>query len=117
MHWSLVWIGYLLTWAVIPHILTRNKPPSSTLAWVWAVILFPYGGAIFYFLFGTDRLVRQKLRASREMDASGGRSNRRINADTEALFQSLPAPERMAIELLSEVNEYAISCAAETRLL
>jgi cardiolipin synthase len=63
----------LLTWAVIPHILTRNKPPAWTLAWIWAVILFPYGGAIFYFLFGIDRLVRQKLRATREMDASGGR--------------------------------------------
>jgi cardiolipin synthase len=117
MHWSFVWIGYLLTWAVIPHILTRNKPPASTLAWVWAVILFPYGGTIFYFLFGTDRLVRQKLRATREMDASGGRGSRRVNADTEALLQSLPAQERMVIELLSEVNEYAISCADETRLL
>ena len=50
-------------WAVIPHILTRNKPPASTLAWIWAVILFPYGGAIFYFLFGTDR--RRSAKAAR----------------------------------------------------
>ena len=41
MHWTLVWIGYLLTWGTIPHILLRNKPPASTLAWIWAVILFP----------------------------------------------------------------------------
>jgi len=86
MHWWFIWIGYLLTWAVIPHILTRNKPPASTLAWIWAVILFPYGGAIFYFLFGTDRLVRQKLRATREMDASGGRGGRRVTADTKVLL-------------------------------
>jgi hypothetical protein len=33
MHWWFIWIGYLLTWAVIPHILTRNKPPASTL-WI-----------------------------------------------------------------------------------
>ena len=26
----------------------RNKPPVSTLAWIWAVILFPYVGTIFY---------------------------------------------------------------------
>jgi len=31
-HWSIVWVGYLLTLGVIPHILTRNKPPVSTLA-------------------------------------------------------------------------------------
>lgn len=29
MHWSLVWLGYFLTWATIPHILLRNKPPTS----------------------------------------------------------------------------------------
>src|SRR6266550_9502404 len=27
MHWWFIWIGYFLTWAVLPHILTRNKPP------------------------------------------------------------------------------------------
>jgi cardiolipin synthase A/B len=117
MHWSLVWIGYLLTWTIIPHILTRNKPPASTLAWVWAVILFPYGGALFYFAFGTDRLVRQKLRATRQMDAAGGRGERRVNADTASLLKDLPDPDRVAIELLSDINEYAVSCADEARLL
>jgi cardiolipin synthase len=117
MHWSLVWIGYLLTWATIPHILLRNKPPASTLAWIWAVILFPYGGTIFYFIFGTDRLVRQRLRATREMDASGAREERRIRADTQALIDSLPEHERAAADLLSQLNDYAVSCAAETRLL
>jgi cardiolipin synthase len=117
MHLSLVWLGYLLTLATIPHILTRNKPPASTLAWIWAVILFPYGGALFYLLFGTDRLVRQKLRATREMDASGGRGERRVNADTQALLDTLSGQERAGVELLSQVNEYAISCAEETRLL
>lgn len=117
MHWSFVWIGYLVTWATIPHILLRNKPPASTLAWVWAVILFPYGGAIFYFVFGTDRLVRQKLRATREMDASGARAARRVNAGTQANVEHLSAHERQGVELLSQLHEYAISCADETRLL
>jgi cardiolipin synthase len=117
MHWSFVWIGYLVTWTTIPHILLRNKPPASTLAWVWAVILFPYGGAIFYFLFGTDRLVRQKLRATREMDASAARAARRVNASTRANVEHLSAHERQGVELLSQLHEYAISCADETRLL
>ena len=117
MHWSMVWIGYVLTWATIPHILTRNKPPASTLAWVWAVILFPYGGALFYFIFGTDRLVRQKLRATRQMEAAGGRGERRVNADTKTVLDSLAPDERATIELLSELNEYAVSCAHQARLL
>ena len=117
MHWSLLWIGYLATWATIPHILWRNKPPASTLAWIWAVILFPYGGTIFYFVFGTDRLVRQKLRATREMDASGGRAERRVSADTEASLEHLTPQERQHAQLLSHLHEYAISCADSTRLL
>lgn len=117
MHWSFVWIGYFLSWAAIPHILLRNKPPASTLAWIWAVILFPYGGTIFYFIFGTDRLVRQRLRATREMDASGAREERRVSADTRAAVAQLPEAERPPVELLSHLNEYAISSADETRLL
>ncbi len=117
MHWSFVWIGYLVTFATIPHILLRNKPPASTLAWIWAVILFPYGGAIFYFAFGTDRLVRQKLRATREMDASGARAERRVSADTQASVDELSAHERQGVELLSQLHEYTISSADETRLL
>jgi cardiolipin synthase A/B len=117
MHWSLLWIGYLATWATIPHILLRNKPPASTLAWIWAVILFPYAGTIFYLVFGTDRLVRQKLRATREMDASGGRAERRVDADTKANLEPLSPRGREAVELLSRLHEYAISSADEAHLL
>ncbi len=117
MHWSFLWIGYLLTWAAIPHILLRNKPPASTLAWIWAVILFPYGGTIFYFIFGTDRLVRTRLRATRKLDASGGREERRVNPDTEAALKLLSETERRNVQLLSQLNEYAISSADEARLL
>jgi cardiolipin synthase A/B len=117
MHWSLVWLGYLLTWAAIPHILMRNKPPASTLAWIWAVILFPYVGPIFYVVFGTDRLVRQKLRATRAMDAAGAREERKSTARTEAFLERLPAAEQPTVDLLSRLNEFAVSSAERTRLL
>lgn len=117
MLWWLFWCGYIASFVTIPHILTRNKPPPSTLAWIWAVILFPYLGALFYFAFGTDRLVRQKLRATRRLDAAGARAERRINADTRAILDSLPEEERKNVELLSESNEYAVSCADGSRLL
>jgi cardiolipin synthase len=116
-HWSIVWVGYLLTWAVIPHILLRNKPPVSTLAWIWAVILFPYLGPLFYFVFGTERIVRKKLRANREMAATGSREERKITARTRALVDALPTDERACVELLSRINELAISSAESTRLL
>ncbi len=116
VHWSFILVGYLVTWGIIPHILTRNKPPASTLAWVWAVLLFPYGGPIFYFIFGTDRLVRQRLRATREMDASGGRAERRVSANTRAALAQLPEPEQRQVEMLSQLNDCAVASASATRL-
>ncbi len=116
VHWSVV-CSYLLTWAVIPHVLLRNKPPVSTLAWIWAIILFPFLGPLFYLIFGTERIQRKKLRATREMAASGVREERKITARTEALVESLPASERAAVNLLSRINEFAISSAISTRLL
>src|SRR5438309_1797476 len=97
MIWSYFWLSYLLTWALIPHILLRNKPPVSALAWIWAVILFPYIGPLFYFVFGTERIERKKLRANLEMAASGARDERKITARTRALLEALPVEERVAM--------------------
>jgi cardiolipin synthase A/B len=116
-HWTLIWLSYLLTWAVIPHVLTRNKPPVSTLAWIWAVILFPYIGPLCYVIFGTERIQRRKLRASKEMAKQGTREERKITPRTRSLVDALPDTERSSVELLSRLNEFAISSAISTRLL
>jgi cardiolipin synthase len=102
---------------IIPHIFLRNKPPVSTLAWIWAVILFPYVGPLFYFVFGTERIERKKLRARHEMAASGARAERRVTAFTLALLEALPEAERTAVELLSNINELVVSSVHSTRLL
>lgn len=117
MHWSFVWLGYLITWALIPFILLRNKPPVSTLAWVWAVILFPYVGPIFYLVFGDTRIARKKLRASQELSNTGVREERSITPKTRALLNALPADEREAVETLSRINGVAASSAEDIRLL
>lgn len=116
-HWTIASLGYLLTWGIIPHIFLRNKAPVSTLAWIWAVILFPYIGPLFYFVFGTERIEREKLRTRREMAASGVRMERYLTDFTRALLDELPAAERDAVQLLSSINELAVSSVESTRLL
>lgn len=116
--WSIVCLGYLLTsWAIIPHIFSRNKQPVSTLAWIWAVILFPFIGPLFYFVFGTERMERKKLRASRELAASGIRAGNQISHHSRTLIATLSEGERAAVEALSNINDYAVSSAEATRLL
>lgn len=117
MHWSFVWLGYLSTWGLIPFILLRNKPPVSTLAWIWAVILFPYLGPLLYLLIGDDRIARKKLRSNRELSSHGLREERVITAGTRALLVELPAEERSAVETLSRINGVAASSVEAVRLL
>jgi cardiolipin synthase len=117
MHWSIVWIGYLLSWGLIPFILVRNKPPVSTLAWVWSVILFPYIGPIAFLVFGTDRVVRKRLRAGREMSVASSRDEKQITPKTRGLMEQLSPAESDTVNLLSRLNDISVTSAEEVRLL
>lgn len=117
MHWSIVWVGYLLSWGLIPFILVRNKPPVSTLAWVWSVILFPYVGPIAFLVFGTDRVVRKRLRAGRELSAASARGEKQITPKTRALMEELGPTERDTAELLSRLNDVSVTSAQDVHLL
>jgi cardiolipin synthase len=52
----------LLQWGLVPRLLAqRSKSPSATLAWLWALLLFPGVGAVLFLLIGNDRLQRKRL--------------------------------------------------------
>jgi cardiolipin synthase len=54
----------LLQWGLIPHLLAqRTKSPNATLAWLWAILLFPGIGGILYLLMGSEKVRRQRLAA------------------------------------------------------
>ena len=59
----------VLQWALIPHLLAqRCKPPGSTLAWLWALLLFPAVGALLYILIGNERVPRRRVAVMRALD-------------------------------------------------
>ena len=64
---------YVLTWLLIPHILWRKKNPVSALAWIWAILLFPILGAVFYLGLGTNRVHRKYLRRKAKARVAGER--------------------------------------------
>jgi cardiolipin synthase A/B len=117
MDWTFVGFGYLLSWGLIPVILLRNKPPVSTLAWVWSVILFPFLGPIAFLVFGMDRLARQRWRAGREMAASSSREEKQVTEKTKRLIEELEREVREPVRTLSRINEIAVSTAEEVKLL
>src|SRR5262249_16185940 len=61
---------YLLTWVLIPHVLLQRKQPLATLAWIWAILLFPFFGPMLYLLIGTER-VQGRTRAGKNAIRGG----------------------------------------------
>lgn len=52
-------IGFILALVLLSHILKQRKSPTSTLAWLMAVVFIPYIGVPFYILFGGRKIKRR----------------------------------------------------------
>lgn len=72
--------AYLLGLALIPRILLQKKRPASALAWIWAVLLFPFVGPLVYLLLGTERIRRRRLRRRKQFHAPREREGRAAHA-------------------------------------
>lgn len=112
-------VGYAVSWALIPLLLLRNKPPVSTLNWIWVLLFFPWLGAFAYFLIGSDRLARRHLNKRRQMDVEDTAARRAADHEgaVARLWDSLEPRDRGIADLLSCVNDEAASTAGEVELL
>ena len=50
-------IGFILALALLSHILRERRPPTSTLAWLMAIIFIPYVGVPLYLIFGGRKML------------------------------------------------------------
>lgn len=60
---TLLWIAYLLGmggWIVL-----QKRAPAATLGWVLGLAALPYVGFVVYYVFGPQRINRQRLRRAR----------------------------------------------------
>jgi cardiolipin synthase len=67
---------YVFSFACVPHLLLLNKRPTATLAWLWALFLFPGIGALFYLAVGTERVRRRRKRRQRSFRRTRGLAGR-----------------------------------------
>ena len=71
--WTGTIVVVVLQWGLVPHLLAqRNKSPNATLAWLWAILLFPVLGGVAYFLMGSERVYRRRLRLVRDLVSKVG---------------------------------------------
>ena len=73
----LAWLLYL-AWLCI-WIVLQKREPVATLSWVMSLALLPYIGFLIYFLFGPQKIQRQRLRRGRSRQGveqySGGQGD------------------------------------------
>jgi cardiolipin synthase A/B len=50
-------IGFILALLLLTHILKKRTPPTSTLAWLMAIIFIPYLGVPLYIMFGGRKML------------------------------------------------------------
>ncbi len=55
----------------IPHLLLLNKRPTATLAWLWAILLFPVVGPALYLMIGSEQIKRARIRRRRPFRGKG----------------------------------------------
>ena len=114
---SWAWIGAVvvavLQWSLLPHLLAqRNKSPNATLAWLWAILLFPVLGGIAYFLLGSERLYRRRLRLVHDFECKAGLLGNPVpcqflsNMPELALINGFPSTGGNAGELLVDGTSF-----------
>ncbi|MBX7158020.1 MAG: cardiolipin synthase [Verrucomicrobiae bacterium] len=112
--WLWALIAYGVSLSTIPHLLLLKKRPVSTLAWLWAIILFPYVGALFYLLMGTDRMKRKRLKRREAFRAHRSLKGAR---DPRGIVPSLQERDQLFLETLAHVNQLPNSVANSVNVL
>ena len=121
-----MWLGLLIavwvaSWACIPHLLLLNKRPTATLAWLWAILLFPVFGAGLYLAIGSERVKRQRRRRRQAFRADDRMVSGRDDTEEAAAQQieetSLTPEERARLHALSKITQLPLATASTLEVL
>jgi cardiolipin synthase len=113
-----VWLG---SWLCIPHLLLLNKRPTATLAWLWAILLFPVVGAGLYLAIGSERVQRLRQDRKEKFRAQDRLASARDGtAETSAILareKSLDVSDRALLQGLAFMTQMPLATASSLKVL
>jgi cardiolipin synthase len=119
-----VWILLVLwlsSWLCIPHLLLLNKRPTATLAWLWAILLFPVVGAGLYLAIGSEQVARRRQERGEDFRASEPLTTARANTARDAASleeeKALGENDRLLLRGLSTITRLPLATASSLRIL
>jgi cardiolipin synthase len=109
-----IWIlagVWVLGWCCIPQLLLLNKRPTATLAWLWALLLFPLVGPALYLMIGSETIKRARIKRRQAFRGKGPRgpksgtgpgklhhaAKEALSEDAQQLLQSLAAITQLPV--------------------
>lgn len=119
-----VWIFFslwLASWLCIPHLLLLNKRPTATLAWLWAIFLFPIVGALLYLAIGSEQVKQRRKERTEDFRAkdrlASARSGTAKNAALLSEEKKLSPDDRALLKGLSTITQLPPATASSLRIL
>lgn len=110
-------IGYLLTLTLLPVVLLTKKQQSvSTVAWVMAIVMLPYVGALLFLIFGINR-VNRRLRSRQETAALIERVLPRLAPHHHIVSEPMPNVHRALMHLAHRVAGTRATVGNQIQLL
>jgi len=115
---DVVWFAGL---ACIPHLLLLNKRPTATLAWLWAIVLFPFFGPLLYLMIGSEQVKRRRMDRRIAFRDTSSRSSARSDADktwkTLSRKKPLAPTAHIFLESLSNITQLPGATASGLHIL
>jgi cardiolipin synthase len=118
--WVWILVGlWLASWLCIPHLLLLNKRPTATLAWLWAIFLFPVVGAGLYLAIGAEQVARRRQERGEDFRAHGGRTDARSGTLKAAarLIEARTPDDRILLKGLSAITRLPPATASSIEVL
>ncbi len=95
VYWTLVAVYTITIVSIIGVVLSENRNPVKSLAWITVLLMFPVGGIVLYLFFG--RSIKNKRMISRRQKRKLLRDS--ASVDITSLPEEFPAEHRQQIEL------------------
>src|SRR2546430_2456071 len=85
------------------HAILNKRDPRAAVAWAGLILMVPFGGCLFYWMFGVNRVARRAGKLRRRRVSLEKRAPSMI-CTHEELCAALP-PENLHLSTLSRVGE------------
>jgi len=107
-----------VTWVCVTvmslgHLLLEKREPSATIAWLFFILLLPFGGAFIYLTLGSQRLERKAIKRKREIEKLATDPLSHGEADN----LDLPPDVQRTLRLARQISEYSFTDGNQIELL